>query len=376
MDSIGRLVDTYKRFPITIEKGKGTTVWDNKGNEYIDCVAGVATVALGHSDEGFRKTLCEQLEKIVAPSNLFNLDIQDEFGEELCSAIGNGIEKVFFSNSGAEAIEAAMKFAVLKTNCSEFIAFDKAFHGRTLGSLSLTHNKKYREPFPLAARTWHVGYGNADAVEKTLKENGKKIAAIVVEPIQGEGGIIVPPDGFLKELRELADSHSKLLILDEIQTGMARTGKMFCFQHSGIKPDMVCCAKALANGVPIGATCVSEEVAKAVDYGKHGSTFGGNGLAMAAGLYTIRTIKKKKLWENAMELGELFKQKINHDHMPRGMGLLLGVPSKDPRKLCDKLIEKGVLSSVAGDATRFCPPLVMDRETWLKVIDRCNEALS
>ncbi len=277
------IMQTYTRPSFVIDHGKGCCLFDKEGKKYIDLVGGIATCILGHGNKGFAKAVKKQAEKATNPSNLYYSEEQAMLAEKLAKL--SGLEKSFFSNSGAESVEAAIKLTRRHTKKFGVIAMNHGFHGRTMGSLSATWKEKIKAPFrPLLEGFKHVEYGDAAAVEKAIDGN---TGAIIAEPIQGEAGIIIPPSGYLNQLREICDKHNLLLILDEIQTGCGRTGKFFAFQYEKIKPDIVLLAKGLANGVPIAVTLAKEEVAASFEKGDHGSTFGGNPVSCAAANYTV-----------------------------------------------------------------------------------------
>ena len=280
------IMQTYARPGFVIDRGKGCYAFDKEGKKYIDLVGGIATCILGHGNKGFAKAVEKQLAKVTNPTNLYYSEEQTALAEKLSKL--SGLEKSFFSNSGAESAEAAIKLARKHTKKFGMIAMNHAFHGRTMGSLSAPWKEKIKIPFkPLLEGFKHVKYGDAAAAEEAIDGN---TGAIIVEPIQGEAGIIIPPSGYLKQLRQICDKHKILLIIDEIQSGCGRTGKFFAFQHEKIKPDIALLAKGLANGIPIGVTLAAEEVAASFEKGDHGSTFGGNPVSCAASNYTINYI--------------------------------------------------------------------------------------
>ncbi len=360
------VVQSYGRQPIVLAKGKGALVWDVNGKEYVDCVAGIAVNNLGHCHPKVVEAIREQAGKLIHTSNLYYTDVQPELAEKL--AQGTGMDRIFFANSGAESVEAAMKLARKRTGKKGFIAAEHCFHGRTMGALSITHKSKYREPFePLVPGAKFVPYGDADAIRRSL--NGD-VAAVVLEPVQGEGGVQIPPKGYLEEAREACDKAGTLLIFDEVQTGMGRTGKWFAREHSGVEPDIMCVAKGIAGGFPMGIMAAQEGIASAFTKGDHASTFGGNALGCAAALATIKAIEEEHLLERCREMGEYLKKELAIrckqdfvDHV-RGLGLMVGVQlNKDGNSLVGPAREKGVLINVASDTViRFVPPLVITKE--------------
>lgn len=369
------VMQTYSRPGIVIDHGKNCHVFDKSGKRYIDLVGGLATCLLGHGSREFAETVKKQIEKITNPTNLYYSEEQVKLAEKLAKL--SGLSKCFFSNSGAESVEAAIKLVRKHTKKTGMISTKEAFHGRTFGSLAATGKEKIKKPFkPLLSGFSHVKYGDADAIEKTIT---KKTAAVIVEPIQGEAGIVMPEKGYLKNIREICDKRNILMILDEIQTGCGRTGKFFAYGHEKIKPDIVTLAKGLANGIPIGATIATEDVAKSFDKGDHGSTFGGNPVACSAANFTIEYVLKNKLMQNAEKQGNYMMKKLDsikskHIKEVRGKGLMIGMEMKikaaDIQKKC---IEKGLLVNVASDKVlRFLPPLIINK----KIIDDAMKILN
>jgi acetylornithine/N-succinyldiaminopimelate aminotransferase len=310
-------------------------------------------------------------------SNLYYTDIQPELAEKLSQI--TGMDRMFFANSGTESVEAALKLARKSTGKKGFIAAEHCFHGRTMGALSITHKSKYREPFePLVPGAKFVPYGDADAIRRSI---GQDTAAVVLEPVQGEGGVQIPPKGYLQEVREICDKSDTLLIFDEVQTGMGRTGKWFAKEHSGVEPDIMCVAKGIAGGFPMGVMAAQEGIASAFRKGDHASTFGGSPLACAASLATIRAIEEEHLLERSREMGEYLKKELSiHckqdfvDHV-RGIGMMVGVQmNKEGNALVDKAREKGVLINVASDTViRFVPPFVITKDEIDKAVGIVSE---
>lgn len=370
-------MQTYSRLEIVIEHGKGCYIFDKEGKKYIDLVGGLATCIIGHGNKELAEAVKSQIEKITNPTNLYYTEEQVILAERLAKL--SGLNKSFFSNSGTESIEAAIKLARKHTGKTDIISTKGGFHGRTLGSLSATGKEKIKKPFePMLEGFVHVEYGNADAVDKAVTQ---KTAAVIVEPIQGESGVIIPPRDYLNRLREICDKHNILMVLDEVQTGNGRTGKFFAFQHSGIKPDIVALAKGLANGIPIGATIAVEDVADSFKKGDHGSTFGGNPVACKAANFTVNYIIKNKLMENAGVQGNYLLKRlrsINSESIGdiRGKGLMIGmeIKEKSNRKAGDiaaedivnKCIDSGLLINLTAERVlRLLPPLTINE----KIID-------
>jgi len=359
------LMHTYSRPEFVIDHGKGCYVYDKDGKKYIDLVSGIATCPIGHGNKKLANVVKDQIKKLTNPSNLYYSEEQVILAEKLAKL--SSLDKCFFSNSGTESAEAAIKLARKHTKKPGIISTKHGFHGRTFGGLSATWKEKIRQPFkPLLSNFKHVDYGNAIAVEKAI---GKNTGAVIVEPIQGEAGIIVPPKGYLKQLREICDKHGILLILDEVQTGCGRTGKFFAYEHEKIKPDIVMLAKGLANGIPIGATIAKEEIASSFKPSDHGSTFGGNPVACAAANFTVEHIIKNKLIENAKKQGDYFINKIkslkaNNVKEIRGKGLMIGLNTKtDAKDIVKKCNKKGLLiNSPEDNILRFLPPLIITKK--------------
>ena len=350
---------------IKIVRGEGSRVWDDRGREYIDCVAGIAVCSTGHCHPKVVRAICDQARQLIHCSNLYYVPNQAELAERLVEI--TGLAKAFFSNSGAEANEGAIKLARIRTGRNKFVAFTHGFHGRTCGSLAITHKPAIREPFePLSPPCTFVDYGDLDALAEVADAD---TAGVFVEPIQGEAGVLIPPDGFLQGIREICDDSGALMIVDEVQTGMGRTGRWFAFQHTGVTPDIVTIAKGLASGFPIGALVAREglEFRK----GEHGSTFAGGPVACAAALATIGIIKG--LLPDIPRKGELFMKGLAA-HNPRGRGLMIGISVGDRcPEVQQTCAENGVLVNCAADGNlRLIPPLVItdeEIETAVGVID-------
>ncbi len=365
---------TYAPLPITFTKGKGVYLWDKSGTQYLDAVAGVAVCGLGHAHPVIADAIAEQARTLVHTSNLYHIKHQEELSDKLCGL--SGMDRVFFSNSGAEANEAAIKLARLygKQQGIErpnIIVASGSFHGRTLATLSATGNRKVQAGFsPLVDGFVRVNYNDVEAI-KTVAKTNTNVVAILVEPVQGEGGVIVPNADYLQQLRQICDENNWMLMLDEIQTGIGRTGKWFAFQHTTIKPDVMTLAKALGNGVPIGACLASGKATTLFTPGTHGSTFGGNPLATRAALTVLETIEKENVIDNVNTLADYFMAEfkaklagVKHVKEIRGSGLMIGIElEKDCAELVLAASEKGVLINVtAGNTIRLLPPLIINKE--------------
>lgn len=366
------LMNTYGNRTTTLVRGEGPYVWDSEGKRYLDALAGIAVCGLGHNHPAVTKAITDQAGKLLHVSNLYNIEPQIAAGKALVEI--SGMDNIFFSNSGAEANEAALKLArkfgqEKGIQAPEVITAENSFHGRTMATLSATGNKKIKVGFaPLVSGFVHVPYDDLEAIKAAATPN---TVAVMVEPIQGEGGVRVPSPNYLPELRKLCDERGWLLILDEIQTGNGRTGQYFAYQHFGILPDVVTTAKGLGNGVPIGACLARGPVAGTFQPGNHGSTFGGNPLACSAALAVIKTITEKQLSQRAAELGERMQQKFRAAlaNTPgvvdiRGCGLMMGIQlDQDCAELVERAKLAGLLINVtAGNTIRLLPPLILSNE--------------
>ncbi len=367
-----RLYPNYKPAPIMVARGKGCELFDVDGRRWLDLAAGVAVCAVGHAHPKLVAALSEQAARVMHVSNYFYNEENVLLADALCQR--SGFARAFFCNSGAEANEAMFKLARRHfygkgdTKRTRFIAFHNAFHGRTMGAVSLTGTPKYREGFGGVEGVTHVAYGDLDAVKAELSDD---VCAIIVEPVQGEGGVLPPPAGFLEALRALTTERGALLLIDEVQTGIGRTGHWFGFQSTGIRPDAISLAKGLGGGCPIGAMLTTEELAAALPPGTHGSTFGGNPLASAAARAVLSILEEEGLVAGAKTkgerlsamLGELARDLPNVCEGERGMGLLRGLVLKQGfvvRDILPKIAEAGVLLTAAGERVlRFTPPLVV-----------------
>lgn len=368
------LFQNYGRADVSFVRGKGVYLYDTQGRVYLDAFAGVAVSTLGHGHAGLTQAISTQAANLLHCSNYYTVPQQEDLARTLVHAAFPG--RVLFCNSGTEANEAAYKLLRLWGNLqhggrkTRIISFLNGFHGRTMGSLSVTANPKYREPFAPLAPCEFLPYGDLPALEAAFAkgdDKGDDIAGVFIEPIQGEGGVIVPPAGFLKRLRELCTAHQALLVMDEIQTGFARTGKLFCHQHEGVVPDMMTMAKGLGGGVPIGAILAIEAVASLMKPGMHGTTFGGNPLACAAGLAVMNEVVQPHFIANIVARGEQLKAGLitlmgGDASQVRGRGLLVGVQlTYDPGMLVQAAREEGLIVGPSGNQTlRIAPPLVIN----------------
>src|SRR3990172_2204260 len=369
------MANVFAKKSLVLARGKGAVVWDVNGKEYVDCTGSYGVALFGHSHPKIVEAICKQAEKLISCHAGYYNDKRTEFLQKLTSITPKGLDKVFLSNSGAESVECAIKLARKYSGKPEIIAMMGAFHGKTMGALSATWDKKYREPFqPLVPEIKHVPPDNFEKAREAISE---RTAAILVEPIRGEGGIRVPPDGFLKGLRELCNEKHILLMFDEVQTGFGRTGKLFACEHWGVIPDVMCLAKPLAGGLPLGATVARADVMSSLKVGEHSTTYSGNPLVCAAGCAAIDVLLEEKLPERAATLGAYFKlelEKLQSKHRivkeVRGLGLMLGMEMKfDVLNTLLKSMDRGVLVLDAGrNVLRFLPPLVISKEQIDKAI--------
>jgi len=365
------LMTTYARLPVTFEKGEGCWLWDTEGKKYMDAISGIAVCNLGHAHPAVTRALCDQAGKLVHTSNLYGIANQQALGERLTALAG--MDRVFFCNSGAEANEAAIKLARLYGHKKgidnpSVLVMENSFHGRTLATLSATGNRKVQAGFePLVKGFLRVPYNDLEAIENVARHH-PEVVAVLVEPVQGEGGVNVPEDKYLSAVRVLCDKHNWLMMLDEIQTGMGRTGRPFAFQYEECQPDVMTLAKGLGNGMPIGACLARGEAAELFQPGNHGSTFGGNPLACAAALAVVDTLQDQKLPARAEELGlrmltafELALGDQEYINDIRGLGLMIGIELDRPcGELVGMAMQRGLLINVtAGNTIRLLPPLVL-----------------
>jgi acetylornithine/LysW-gamma-L-lysine aminotransferase len=373
----------YQRFPVTIEKGIGSHVWDIDGKEYIDCMGGYGVAIVGHQNKRVVKAIKEQVDKIITVhSSLYN-KTREEFLKTLIGLAPKGLTQVHLNNSGAEAIEAAIKFARKFTGKKGMVAMKGSYHGKSLGALSLTFNPKYKKAFePLVEKVSFASFGDIESLRSTIDED---TAFVILEPIQGESGINVAPDGFLQEVRKLCDEKGILLIFDEIQAGLGRTGRLWACDHWNTAPDILCLAKGIAGGVPMGATLVRPDILASMSKGEHSSTFGGNPLSCAAGIATLQALTQDNLIENSEKMGKLFREgleKLKEKHSIireiRGKGLMIGVELKfEVKDVLMNLMKEGVLMLYSGrNILRILPPLVISKEDVAKVLETLDNVLT
>ncbi len=379
------LMNTYARLPVALVKGRGAWVWDVDGKSYLDMVSGIAVCSLGHCHPDVVKAVSEQAENLFHCSNLYRIPQQEQLAELIVNNAFDG--RVFFCNSGAEANEAAIKLSrrycnERKQGAAKIIAMEGSFHGRTLATVAATGQAKFRQGFdPIPSGFEIVPYGNVDALIDAIDE---ETGAIMLEPIQGESGVHVPPEGYLRQVRKICDEHGLLLILDEVQTGMARTGRFFAYMYEGAEPDIMTMAKALANGFPVGAMVAKPFVADAFTPGSHASTFGGNPLAMSAGIATISTIVKDNIVEKSLQQGMYLMHGLDelkevHPCIQevRGKGLMVGVDfDTDISSFPVDGLGKGILLNVIkGRILRLVPPLIISSREIDQAIEMIDDIL-
>ncbi len=373
----------YQRFPVTVEKGKGSHVWDIDGKEYIDCMGGYGVALVGHQNQRVNNAIKEQVDKIITVhSSLYN-KTREEFLKTLIGLAPKGLTQVHLNNSGAEAIEAAIKFARKFTGKKGMVAMKGSYHGKSFGALSLTFNPKYKKAFePLVEKVSFASFGDIESLREVIDDD---TAFVILEPIQGESGIIVAPDGFLQDVRKLCDEKGILLIFDEIQAGLGRTGRLWASQHWNTAPDILCLAKGIAGGVPMGATLVRHDILASMSKGEHSSTFGGNPLSCAAGTAALNALTEDGLIENSEKMGKIFREgleKLKENHTMireiRGKGLMIGIEMKfEVKDILMGLMKKGVLMLYSGrNILRILPPLVISEEDITKVLHALDSVLS
>jgi acetylornithine/N-succinyldiaminopimelate aminotransferase len=376
------LMSTYKPLPVTFQRGNGIFVYDDQGKEYLDALCGISVTSLGHNHPAVTEAIAQQATQLLHTSNLYHIQNQQKLADLLCEA--SGMEQVFFGNSGAEANEAAIKLARLYGHKKdiknpEIVVMEGSFHGRTMATLSATGNRKVQAGFePLVSGFVRAPYNDIEAL-KMIAQNNRNVVAILVEPIQGEGGIVIPDRGYLKSIREICDQNNWLMMLDEIQTGMARSGQMFAFQHENIIPDVLTLAKALGNGIPIGACLAQGKASGVFQPGNHGSTFGGNPFACQVGYTVLKTMQQQKLAENAQQRGDQLVQYLSEKladqaaiKQIRNLGLLIGITmDRDCAELANIALDNQLLINVtAGCVVRLLPPLIIDETQTIELADR------
>ncbi len=375
---------TYARYPVVLVRGKGSRVWDKEGDEYLDFVSGLAVCNLGHCHPKVVRAIRAQTEKLIHVSNFYYIEPQIQLASLLCQH--SFADKVFFCNSGAEANEGAFKLArkyakeKMGKDRYEIITMERSFHGRTLATLTATGQEKFHKGYePLMPGFKYIPFNDLGAVKNSIDS---KTCAVMLEPIQGEGGVNCPSEGYLKALREICDEKGLLLIFDEVQVGIGRTGKLFAYEHDGVEPDMMTLAKSLASGVPIGALLIGKGIEESFGPGDHASTFGGNPLATAAGVATLTALLEEGMLENCRKTGEYFfsrleeiKKKFPFVREVRGKGLILGIELKmDGASIVKEMLKKKILiNCTMGNVLRFLPPLIITKEEIDRVVQVLDE---
>lgn len=380
------IMNTYRRFPVVFTRGRGTKLWDTDGREYLDLVAGIAVCSLGHCHPAVTAAIARQAEKLCHVSNLYYIEEQIQYAELLVSQAG--MDRVFFCNSGAEANEGAIKLARKYGNerregSYEIVTMKGSFHGRTLATITATGQEKFQRGFePLPSGFRYVPYNDLNALEGAITD---KTCAVMLEPVQAEGGVNCPSEGYLRGVRKICNRRGLLMILDEVQTGMGRTGKLFAHQHEGVKPDVFTLAKAVGNGFPMGVMLATEEAASVLEPGSHASTFGGNPLAMAAARATLETIITGQIMSHVATAGPYLMERLSSlmemvgmVKEVRGRGLLVGMElDREVTDIVTACMRRGLLIASAGPKVlRFVPPLIITREEIDAAIEILEEVLS
>jgi acetylornithine/N-succinyldiaminopimelate aminotransferase len=381
------LMTTYNRLPVQFTKGEGIWLWDSEHRQYLDAISGIAVCGLGHTHHAVTQALCEQAATLVHTSNLYGITLQAQLADRLCEL--SGMERAFFCNSGAEANEAAIKIARLYGHgkgitCPAIIVMEQSFHGRTLATLTATGNRRIQAGFePLVRGFIRVPYNDLDAI-RTVAQNNRDTVAVLVEPVQGEGGINVPDAAYLAGIREVCDANGWLMMLDEIQTGIGRTGEWFAWQHGNARPDVMTLAKALGNGVPIGACLAYGAAAEVMQPGKHGTTFGGNPLACRAAIAVLETITQQGLVARAAELGTRMRAGFTASlaglggiRNIRGLGLMIGIELEHPcSELVGRALQSGLLINVTAErVVRLLPPLILTDKQADMIVEQVSELI-
>ena len=381
------IMSTYNRLPVRFERGEGIWLWDSEDRQYLDALSGIAVCGLGHAHPVVSRAIAEQAGLLVHTSNLYGIALQEQLADKLSEV--SGMDRVFFSNSGAEANEAAIKIARLYghnrgIDNPAIIVMDRSFHGRTMATLTATGNRKVQAGFePLVPGFVRVPYNDLEAI-RTVANNSNEVVAVLVEPVQGEGGINIPDAGYLDGVRSICDDNQWLMMLDEIQSGMGRTGKWFAYQHSNAVPDVATLAKALGNGVPIGACLARGRAAEMMQPGTHGSTFGGNPLACRAAIAVLETLEQEQLLGHAAALGEHFQQGFR-DALSgvagiteiRSLGLMIGIELERPcGELVSNAIDQGILINVTAErVVRLLPPLITTTKQADMIVDHVSKLI-
>ena len=377
--------DLYQRFPVNISKGKGCKVWDINDKEYIDCMGGYGVALVGHCNDRVIQAITSQVQDLITCHMSVYNNVRLNFLKKFSRIAPKNLQKTFFTNSGTESVEAALKFSRKYTGKPGVLALNGGYHGKTFGSLSVTYNEKYKKSFlPLLDNMQFIPYSESNTIPEIVKKTNNKIGTVIVEPIQGETGIIMPPSDFLRDIRNVCNENGLVLIFDEIQSGLGRTGKMWAGQHWDVEPDMMCLAKGIAGGVPMGLTVMRSEILDCLKVGEHSSTFAGNPLACAAGSATMDSLIEDKLVSNSESMGRIFKsglleikEKYKIVREVRGLGMMLGVEMRfDVKDILHDGIKNGILLLYSGrNILRLLPPIVMKEEEVNKSLELIDKLI-
>lgn len=375
----------YQRFPVSISKGKGCKVWDINDKEYLDCMGGYGVALVGHCNDRVIQAITSQAQDLITCHMSVYNSIRLDFLKKFSKIAPKNLQKTFFTNSGTESVEAALKFSRKYAGKPGVLALNGGYHGKTFGSLSVTYNEKYRKSFlPLLDNIQFIPYSESNTISEIVTKTNNKIGTVIVEPIQGETGIIMPPSDFLKDIRNICNENDLVLIFDEIQSGLGRTGKMWAGQHWDVEPDIMCLAKGIAGGVPMGLTVMRSEILECLKVGEHSSTFAGNPLACAAGSATIDSLTEDRLVSNSEIMGRIFKtglleikEKYKIVREVRGLGLMLGVEMRfDVKDILLDGIKNGILLLYSGrNILRLLPPIVMKEEEVNKSLELIDKLI-
>lgn len=377
--------DLYQRFPVSISKGKGCKVWDINAKEYLDCMGGYGVALVGHCNDRVVHAITSQAQDLITCHMSVYNNVRLNFLKKFSKIAPKNLQKTFFTNSGTESVEAALKFSRKYSGKPGVLALNGGYHGKTFGSLSVTYNEKYRKSFlPLLDNMLFIPYSESNTISEIVTKTNDKIGTVIVEPIQGETGIIMPPSDFLKDIRNICNENNLVLIFDEIQSGLGRTGKMWAGQHWDVEPDIMCLAKGIAGGVPMGLTVMRSEILECLKVGEHSSTFAGNPLACAAGSATIDSLTEDKLVSNSEKMGRMFKsglleikEKYKIVREVRGLGMMLGVEMRfDVKDILLDGIKNGILLLYSGrNILRLLPPIVMKEEEVNKSLELIDKLI-
>ena len=377
--------DLYQRFPVSISKGKGCKVWDINDKEYLDCMGGYGVALIGHCNDRVIQAITSQAQDLITCHMSVYNNVRLNFLKKFSKIAPKNLQKTFFTNSGTESVEAALKFSRKYTGKPGVLALNGGYHGKTFGSLSVTYNEKYRKSFlPLLDNMQFIPYSESNTISEIVTKTNNKIGTVIVEPIQGETGIIMPPSDFLKDIRNICNENDLVLIFDEIQSGLGRTGKMWAGQHWDVEPDIMCLAKGIAGGIPMGLTVMRSEILDCLKVGEHSSTFAGNPLACAAGSATIDSLTEDKLVSNSEIMGRIFKsglleikEKYKIVREVRGLGMMLGIEMRfDVKDILLDGIKNGILLLYSGrNILRLLPPIVMKEEEVNKSLELIDKLI-